>query len=42
MKTLRNNILNADDSTNSAKEELPVVQEKPARKAPARKRAAKK
>lgn len=42
VKTLRNNILNADDSTNSAKEELPVVQEKPARKAPARKRAAKK
>lgn len=42
VKTLRNNILNADDSTNSAKKELPVVQEKPARKAPARKRAAKK
>lgn len=42
VKTLRNNILNADDSTNSAKEELSVVQEKPARKAPARKRAAKK
>lgn len=42
VKTLRNNILNADDSTNSAKEELPVVQEKPAKKAPARKRAAKK
>lgn len=42
VKTLRNNILKADDSTNSAKEELPVVQEKPARKAPARKRAAKK
>ena len=48
VNTLRNNILNADDSTNAAKdeEELPVVEEeepakKPGRK-PGRKPAAKK
>lgn len=42
VKNLRNNILNADDSTNSAKEELPEVVEAPAPKKPGRKKAAKK